>query len=154
MDILDLDIVMFPVNVSGNHWVLVVLNIPLKEVYYLDSLQRRDKYKISSFFMRWVRDEIKDKHSPVEAEKFENRKTWTVFPSKYRVHVSPGGEPVKEGLQFALVPQQRDEGSCGVFALKMADCISLGIRSYFQSKNVDLMRRRMALELYQRVLPG
>lgn len=154
VDILDLDIVMFPVNVSGNHWVLVVLNIPLKEVYYLDSLQRRDKYKISSFFMRWVRDEIKDKHSPVEAEKFENRKTWTVFPSKYRVHVSPGGEPVKEGLQFALVPQQRDEGSCGVFALKMADCISLGIRSYFQSKNVDLMRRRMALELYQRVLPG
>jgi hypothetical protein len=36
----------------------------------------------------------------------------------------------------------------------IANCLEMGIRVYFNHQHIKLIRSRMALDLYRRILPG
>lgn len=45
------------------------------------------------------------------------------------------------------VPAQTDGGSCGVFSLMLADCMSSGVLAAFRQEDVRVLRARLALDL-------
>ena len=66
-----------------------------------------------------------------------------------RIHVIPveckQNVTVKNGI--VVISRQRDSSSYGVFVLKWADCISIGIELYFDKQSICLMRTRIELEI-------
>lgn len=55
-----MDKLFIPINIGGNHWVLVVAYMQTKRIIFLDSLGRKGK-KYMLAVMRYIIDEMKDK---------------------------------------------------------------------------------------------
>lgn len=153
VDILELDNVIVPINVGRNHWILVIIDIEEKTLFFIDSLYRRDRTVIIPTLMRWLYDEVCDKHGPEIAEKFKLEKLES-SRQRYRVRRDLNGLVSSEREQIARVPIQQDGGSCGVYAAKMADCVALGVEACINAGDIPVIRKRMAIDLYSRVLPG
>lgn len=153
VDILKLDILLVPVNLGNSHWVLSAIDMPRKDLYFLDSMHGRDKTRVVPTLRRWVEDEIRDKHGVGCVKQFSSDQ-WKVYHNKYRIRCDASKKSDATVDRHAVVPRQRDHGSCGVYTSKMADCLALGTKMYFSHDTISLMRSRMALHLYSRVLPG
>lgn len=55
--------------------------------------------------------------------------------------------------KVARMPLQRDSTSCGIFVAKTAECLSIGKPVFFCQKTAELMRNRIALDLYRAFIP-
>jgi Ulp1 protease family, C-terminal catalytic domain len=159
MNVLDRDLILVPVNLGNNHWVLSGIDMRNQCFLYLDSLHGRDSTGVVLALRHWLYDEVKDKHGIAEANSI-SVDAWEVRVNKYdkfqetpaeRSGSSPGAVSKPRPLK---IPRQRDGGSCGVFTAKIADCLAMGCKVYFGHENIKLIRNRMALDLYNRVLPG
>lgn len=157
VDILQKDIILVPINLGNHHWVLSGIDMEHQEIMYLDSMRGPDTAKAISKLKRWVFEELRNKHGDSVAQRYDPH-SWKEVKHSYRVRrigVLPASLESREAKagRVARVPTQSDGGSCGVFTAKMADCLSLGIKVYFKQGDIPLIRRRMALDLFNGYLP-
>lgn len=157
IDVTSKDLLLFPINLGNHHWVLAGIDTDRDMFFYLDSMVGGDTAGVLKALRRWFEDELKDKHGDTIFKKY-NPERWSILHNRYivrRVGVLPSQLEPRGAAKNRLsaVPEQRDGGSCGVFATKMADCLSLGIKFYFNQKDIKLVRQRMALDLIRGQLP-
>lgn len=159
VDILQKDLVLVPVNLGNNHWILSGVDMYHRQFLYLDSMHGPDSAKVLHTLKRWLYDEVLDKHGIEQANKL-SVDTWGILNHRYFVFCDSRkrddtlSAPPVVASNLKRIPLQRDGGSCGVFTAKIADCLELGLEIYFTHANIRLVRQRMALDLYRRVLPG
>jgi len=117
----------FPVNVTPTHWAVVLLDLERRRVEYLDSLAPgRDEppapgsrgHRLCTHALRWLRDECA---------------AWpdvggVIDTSTFTAHVS------------ARVPRQLNGYDCGVFAMWVTECLSLGLPLDWTQADVDAKR--------------
>ena len=126
----ELDLVLFPVNISNKHWVLAAVDIKSRKMLYFDSKNGEDSMNVLQTLKLWLIDETKDKYSIEEAD-FMGIESWPcIFNPPY----------------MAL---QTDTGSCGIFAMYTADYLELGKKIDFSQSQIPVLRQRMALFLYR-----
>lgn len=102
VDLLNLDKVVVPVHVGGNHWCLGVINMRERRLEYFDSLGGRNP-NFLKHMRRFVEDEVKQYHPERLAElKLDE---W-------------------QELHHTDVPHQNNGSDCGVFTIKFADYVS------------------------------
>lgn len=160
MDVLQQDLILVPVNLGNNHWILSGIDLANQCFLYLDSLYGRDSSDVVPALKQWLGDEVNDKHGSAKAKNLAVG-SWEIRLNKYNFWRPPPagqgglvdcGQPPKR--RQLKIPRQGDGGSCGVFTAKIADCLAMGCNIYFGQKDIKLIRSRMALDLYKRVLPG
>ena len=153
VDVLEYDLILVPVNLGNHHWVLSGIDLKNREFLYMDSMLGRDGSGVRLALRRWLEDEIRDKYGD-ELAQMQHIDDWKDLKINwYRIrrngalpaHLEPG---VGKKNRIAMVPNQTDGGSCGVFTVKMADCLALGSKMYFKQDHMPLLRKRMALELF------
>ncbi|GAB0488938.1 hypothetical protein MMPV_000151 [Pyropia vietnamensis] len=130
VDVLALELILVPVNLSQYHWVLAVVDMAHRRFLYLDSMLEGDGAAVIPSLRRWLADEVCAKHG-ADAMAALGVDAW---PTK-----------VNEGI-----PRQRDGGSCGVFTTLFADWLALGLGTpiKFGQADVPILRRRMAIDLF------
>lgn len=130
----DLDLIMFPINLSNFHWVLAGIDLRGKKFLYLDSMKGEDTARTIPLLRRWLHDEVADKDSE-EAAKAMGISEWeTIVNPRY-------------------LPKQQDSGSCGVFSLYMAEYLERGKKPDFSQSDILTLRQRTALFLKNGKLP-
>lgn len=144
VDVLEKDLLLIPVNIGGSHWILAGVDIRRRCFLYLDSFHGRDSTGVLPTLRNWFYDEVKNKHEQKEADVLD-LESWDDLENSYLTGFDD---------KCVAIPLQEDGGSCGVFTAKIADCLALGISVYFGHKTIKSIRQRMALDLYERVLPG
>lgn len=132
--ITELDLIMVPININNIHWVLAAIDMRGKHFLYFDSTNGPDCLDSLNVLRRWLKDEVEDKCGEEKAEQL-NIDSWT---SK----VNP-----------AYVPKQLDDGSCGIFAIYIAEFLERGIKPNFTQQNIRALRQRTALFLINCRLP-
>jgi sentrin-specific protease 1 len=160
VDIAEKDLILIPVNLGNNHWVLAGIDILRQTFLYLDSMHGRDRAGVVSSLKQWIYDEVHDKHGLAAANAL-GVDAWTVLCNQYLPFQRQGSDAkgdsntnVHQSSSTQRIPMQRDSGSCGVFTTMIANCLEMGIRVYFNHQHIKLIRSRMALDLYRRILPG
>jgi sentrin-specific protease 1 len=95
-DVLELDKVIIPINISNCHWTLGAIFVQKKEIHYYDSMGSTGQKYLDAMW-QWVFDEVKAKKRILL-----NKSEWTILP-------------VPE------TPQQNNGTDCGVFTIISAD---------------------------------
>lgn len=135
IDVASLDLILFPVNLNNFHWVLAAIDMKHKEFLYLDSMYGADSFNVLPTLRRWLYDEVKNKHGEEEANALKIR-FWTDVEKP------------------SYLPEQKDDGSCGVFTLYMADYLELGKTPDFDQDDIAVLRQRAVLFLKDGALPS
>ncbi|KAI0564083.1 Ulp1 peptidase [Gracilaria domingensis] len=150
MDAIKQDLLLFPVNLGNHHWVLAAIDQPRRAFLYLDSMAGPDRSGVLPSLRQWYYDELKDKHGEKVAKDMD-LETWPSACNRYMIRrvgvLPPNLEPRGCKPRLAGIPVQTDGGSCGVFITKIADCLALGLKIYFNQDDIPTVRRRMALDL-------
>lgn len=123
----DVDLILVPVNIDNAHWVLVAIDVRDRSLHYYDSLRGEDRASVMPLLQRWLQDEVSTRLGADVAEQWGIQNWPTVTESSW--------------------PLQTDGGSCGVFVLAAADCLSTGAPVSFTQADVPVLRNRMALSL-------
>jgi hypothetical protein len=160
VDVAEKDLILVPVNLGNNHWVLAGIDVLRQMFLYLDSMHGHDMVGVVASLKRWFYDEVHEKHG-VAAANALGVDAWTVLCNQYVPYrftkcnaVVESGSPRRSPMAPLRIPVQRDSGSCGVFTAMIADCLEMGVKVFFKHHNIKLVRSRMALDLYRRMLPG
>ncbi|SCN63454.1 sentrin-specific protease 1, putative [Plasmodium chabaudi chabaudi] len=128
IDILEYDLILIPLHVSGNHWTLGAINIKDKQIKLYDSLNMPNR-KFFEYMKRYIVDEVKDKKqinidiSP-----------WTYNPS---------------GLPEEGIPCQENGYDCGVFTCMFAKCLTFNRDFDFSQSDIKEIRLKMVYEISQ-----
>lgn len=103
--VFDMDLLLFPHNVNGNHWTLTVVNLKKKELVYYDSLGNETSGQTE---MNIVLDFLNMYHE----EKYQS----SLVPDEWKcISADAKGGPV---------PKQNNGYDCGVFVCQYAEYIS------------------------------
>lgn len=102
----DVDLILATIHVKRSHWVLASINVRLRHFLFYDSFFGEDHECIISMLLRWLNDEVVQSLGPTVAD------SWGV--ASWALSVVCG------------MPRQTDSGSCGIFELAAADCLSKG----------------------------
>ena len=132
--VFDKDKLFFPINVRNSHWTLVVVFIRLEELRYYDSLCSNDNtYDFGIKIMKTIYEKfIKEAYYFMKKKKIE--KDWGLKNvSKYS-------------------PQQKNGYDCGVYALMMADILSVDENIVITQKDATIFRHRLAYALMSKQL--
>lgn len=124
----DVDLLLVPVLMDLCHWVLAVVNVPDQSFTFYDPYLVADDGGIFSTLRCWLQDEVADQLGTAVADE------WAVdtWPS----------------VGVAHFPRQADSSSCGVFSLVVADHLAVGAAPTFTQQDIPLLRRRLAMALY------
>ena len=118
-NILEMDRVFFPINISNSHWCLAVVFPSQLTIRYYDSLGGRNSHCLD-LLERYLKDEGRSRGE----EKLT--RDWA-----------------KESFGPPQIPGQSDGCSCGVFVCAFADCLSAGMRPEgFSQHDMPTIRRR------------
>ena len=117
------DMLVCPVHVHGNHWVLAVVNFRDKRFEYYDSLKGSEGQCLKNL-RRYLKDESLDKL----------KSTWD--DTGWTDHNFRDG-----------TPQQRNGWDCGVFMCKTADYLSQEGKLEFTQQDMEYFRRRLVVEI-------
>lgn len=147
IDICAYELLLFPVLVHGNHWALCAVDIEERELLYLDSLNDKDRYQVLNRIKRWLVLEIKTRKGKKVA------KHWRADKWVERTNLCKEKNSVMEYLT-ATIPKQTDTSSCGVFALRNADCLSMGTIPSFAQTDISFLRNKIAIDLIRKFLPS
>lgn len=137
-DLIAADKVLIPINLSGKHWVLAVINQRDKRFEYYDS----DGNGTGAEHLAHIRQWFKDEHR-CRTEEDLNLEDW-VYHSCDRT------------------PQQTNGDDCGVFVLKFAECVALDVdfddtsmpRPPFGQEHMPILRDRICLDLVRQPIDG
>jgi len=128
LDLEEVDLVLVPINLARCHWVLVTVDIKHRTFHYYDSLGAVDSRGAVANVQRWLGDEVRSRLGDETGASWAVESWRTVFIDR--------------------LPEQHDGGSCGVFVLAAADCLSLGVPLHFSQKHIEALRHRIALALF------
>lgn len=120
MDIFSFEKVFFPINISNNHWVLVIVLMQQKRILYRDAL-RNDGKEYTSVTMMYLVDEMQDKRNEVI-----NTAEWDVQ------EISPADSP-----------QQKNGFDCGMFVCMYADYMLQDLPEQFSQKDMPMLRKKV-----------
>eukprot|EP00170_Pyropia_yezoensis_P001102 contig_5033_g1106 len=124
----DVDLIIVPINLKSVHWVLAVIDIEKRTFHYCDSFLSSDPIDAIGTTRRWLKDEVQQQLGSDALDEMDID-GWQV-------------------LQNDGVPEQTDGGSCGVFSLLLADCLSLGLPATFGQRDMPVLRLRLAVDLF------
>lgn len=135
--IADYDLVLLPILLYGDHWVLAVADFRSRSFVYLDSMHdKKASSQVGSGMAndvldnitRWLHCEVERSTTKVTADALDVFNWTRVFNPPY-------------------MPVQKDDGSCGVFALQVADYLAQGRVPVFTQADISVIRARMILTL-------
>lgn len=121
------DWIIVPVLILRSHWTLASADVRRRRFFYYDSLFGDDHHTVIPILRRWLTDEVAARLGADVAER------WDVGSWPVDVHDE--------------LPAQTDSGSCGVFTLAVADCLSTGSSVAFSQEDAPVLRRRIALAI-------
>jgi len=128
LDFKTLGQVLIPINLGRVHWVLIVVDLQLREFMYCDPYGAADGSGYVAHVRRWLRDEALQQLGPdVSAD----------------LAIDEWEEVASHGL-----PQQVDSSSCGVFTLLAASFLAVRATCTYTQDDVPDLRRRLAIDLY------
>lgn len=128
VDVMRLDLILFPVNLDNAHWILAAIDLRAREYIYIDSLGNDDICGVLEVLIKWLADEVRDNHGE-DALQSMNTASWTkVINPKY-------------------APKQQDNASCGIFVIYTADYLELRRKIDFMQKHISILRKRTAFFL-------
>ena len=128
-DIFALDMLLFPINVGGAHWILAVIDMTKKEIQGYDSMHGSCSLYLDSL-LQYLKDEhLQKKKTPLPLD-FE----WKVIDTKPNE-----------------TPRQLNFYDCGVFVCMFAYFLSLGLPLGFTQDDINANngqgRRAIALSI-------
>jgi len=129
LDLQDVDLIVVPINLQRVHWVLVAIDVEHKTFLYFDPFGTGDNNGCLPIVRRWLREEAVRQLGVDGAAALDVHSWGTVVGD-------------------AAWPVQEDAGSCGVFSLLFANCLSAGLPPHFSQRDVPAVRDRMAVDLY------
>ena len=124
--IFELDKVVIPVHVSGNHWCLAVIYMQEKKIQYYDSMAGSGMAVLRAL-LRWLGDESRERLGEELDEE-----AWTLVPT-----------------QMDETPQQHNGCDCGAFTCTAADFLSNGEALSYSQADMPHFRRRMVCRILQ-----
>jgi sentrin-specific protease 1 len=124
VDLRACELVLFPINVDQNHWVLGVAHMRERRLEIWDSLHGRHNACLKAI-RRYLSDELLRKHGE------------RVEPRAWQVSHHEGG------------PRQRNGYDCGMFVCATARCLMLGVPVDLMQEQVAQVRQRVVFELMQ-----
>ena len=130
---LDYGRLILPVNIDNIHWVLAAVDVQHKRFVYLDSM-RGSSRGVLQRVRQWFVDEVTDKYGDDEVRRL-GIATWDTIDNP------------------PYVPLQKDEQSCGIFAVILADYLEYGQVPDFTQADIPVLRQRTALALMRGALP-
>lgn len=124
------DKVMIPINISNQHWALLVLRMTSKTISYYDSMGG-DGSKYFDILLQYLEDESKGEAGLGKDAWVFKRRQWKCTNCK--------------------TPQQSNGYDCGVFCILIADLISLDIPLLFGQADIVAVRRRLVASIFDRL---
>jgi sentrin-specific protease 1 len=121
---MEMDKIIIPTHVHGNHWCLSVINIRDKQFEYYDSLGGSGRAYLK-LLRNYIVDEAKN-YSSIDLDLTDWR-----------------------DIEMDDIPQQLNGCDCGVFTLKFADYVSEDQPLTFKQEHMPYFRRRIALDIYR-----
>lgn len=121
------DCIIVPVLVLRSHWTLAAADVRRRQFFYYDSLSGDDHHTVIPILRRWLTDEVAERLGSDVSQRWD-----------------AGSWPL---VVNGDLPEQTDSGSCGVFALAVADCLSTGSSIAFSQEHMPVLRQRIALAL-------
>ena len=129
-NIFNIDILLIPIHINGNHWALMEINFPNKKIQYLDSLATSNDNYIKHT-MQYLKDEHDKKFNfPLPDINF-----WSLVTDNQNT------------------PQQKNGHDCGVFICLFAEAIAKGIRPCFTQDDLQHSRLWIAHAILQKCIP-
>ncbi|GAY52682.1 hypothetical protein CUMW_143770 [Citrus unshiu] len=132
--ITDVDMLLIPVNLDGEHWVLARVDFRKNKVWIYESLLtcREDKrYKL--------------KFKPLEVI-FPR---WLEYVGFYNIRPELRSADPWKVIAVSSVPQQEPEtGDCGVFVLMVTMYLMFGLRLEFNASHVQYFRKKIAVDIF------
>ena len=126
-DLLKVEYVFIPINVSESHWVLAVVSPARKTIEHFDSMHGRSSSIINNI-RAWLEGELGSSY--VEDE-------WTVMGDESGRYKDKGKGPTQDNMC-----------DCGVFTITTAKMVMLNIEpESVQAEDMPLQRRRIVAEL-------
>lgn len=110
----DVGLVLATTYVKRSHWVLANIYVQLRHFKFYDSFFGEDLECIIATLHCWLHDELLQNLGPTVAENW-GFASWALI-------VACG------------MPRQTDSGSCGIFSLAAADCLSTGAPVSFSQR--------------------
>jgi Ulp1 family protease len=130
IDVFLLERIYFLINVSEQHWTLVVLFMKDQEFRYYDSLNnecnRNESVRILDLLHRWLLDEWRRKRSN-------------------STYLNP--QAFKKVLSDSTVYQQQNDVDCGPLVLMNATSISNEVQMHYTRGTIRNMRRNIGIEI-------
>ena len=129
-NIFEMDKVIFPINVSNNHWCCGCINIKEKKFEFYDSMHG-SAYRVFRIMRRYLIDEYDDKMILDDDSPILNLNEWTNY----------------DGKKYA---KQRNSDDCGVFTLKCCEFLSDGKFPTFTQADMPHFRRQIMVNIINR----
>jgi DNA-directed RNA polymerase subunit L len=121
IDVFDIDKLIVPMNINGNHWVFAVVNFLEKQIEYYDSLSGPPERQCKALKAYLQGESLSKRDSDFDFTGWK----YCVVPNH--------------------VPQQGDNSvDCGVFTLKGIECVSKGQPLTYTQAGMPRHRRRIA----------
>lgn len=135
LDIFKYKKIFIPINIADRHWVLVVVYMERKEIYYIDSMWTDTAGRnlnmmraILQFIMHQTM--FRTYNTPKEANSMlSSVNDWQLIDTG------------------KTVPQQKNYNDCGIFVAMCADKLSKNSRLTYQQEDADAYRTKIALAI-------
>ncbi|XP_023634020.1 neurofilament medium polypeptide-like [Capsella rubella] len=115
MWIQDVDVVYFVIQTEGDHWVALEVNLIKSHIDVYDSIVGHVTPESEARIMKFVKPFARMIPEMLNA----------IVPPSLRAHSSKMFSFRRRSV--SKVPQNRDPGDCGVYALKYLECLALGV---------------------------
>ncbi|GAY45331.1 hypothetical protein CUMW_088670 [Citrus unshiu] len=130
----DVDMLLIPVNLDGEHWVLALVDFRKNKVWIYDSLLtcRDDKrYRL--------------KFKPLEVI-FPR---WLEYVGFYNIRPElRSADPWKVIAVRSALQQEPETGDCGVFVLMVTMYLMFGLGLEFNASHVEYFRKKIAVDIF------
>ncbi|PON88600.1 Ulp1 protease family, C-terminal catalytic domain containing protein [Trema orientale] len=132
----DIDRVLFPMYVDGNHWILGIIDLKFWNFFIYDSMRDFGSHD----------KRIYNKVRPIARLIPHLLKKFNFFESRPYLMECNTELPI---YHMENIPQQENVGDCGIFMLKFAECLIFDIPlENCTQERMSFFRNKMAVELY------
>lgn len=130
-NIFELDLIIFPINISNIHWILGVLNITDQSIEYYDSFKIPSNQCQTQYFKvmrKYLENEYRDKQIKQQIGQGLNLNEWK--------------------NKIGNMPKQNNNNDCGIFTLITAHSISNKIiNPTFTQNDIPYFREKIMIDI-------
>lgn len=141
-NIFEMDKIYIPLNINNNHWVLIIVKMEMKEIYFYDSLYRQNRsYFYCNNVLRWIEDEYKKLNVNKDVTEIQDLTqldgTAEVFDRNDWMF--------NDG--YNICPQQTNSFDCGVFTICCADYSTFNHTMCHTQEEMPYWRNKIACRI-------